>query len=157
MTKKHAGGRPRKFKEVEAMQKRIKAYFAKCDARIVSEIVTKGRDKVLVKVPKPEPYTVQGLAVSLDLTTKGLLDYTKRDEFRSTIKNARARIEADKVVHMLDGDGYGPGYIFDLKNNFGWKDKQEVEHGGEIKMPLVIVRGPATKEEAERLSKENKG
>ena len=33
---------------------------------------------------------------------------------------------------MLDGDGYGPGYIFDLKNNHGWKDQQQIEHSGAV-------------------------
>lgn len=132
MTDKHAGGRPRKYETVEAMEERIEAYFEKCDAREVWVIVTKDKGKARIKVPRPEPYTVQGLAVFLGLTTDGLLKYSKREEFVSTIKHARARIEADKVIHMLDGEGWGPGYIFDLKNNFGWTDKQQIEHSGRI-------------------------
>ncbi len=136
MTEKHAGGRPRKYETVEAMQERIEAYFKKCDARVVPMIVTKDKGKAVVKVPRPEPYTVQGLAVFLGLTTKGLVDYSKREEFCSTIKHARARIEADKVIHMLDGEGWGPGYIFDLKNNFGWTDRQQIEVGGKGGGPI---------------------
>ena len=116
-------GCPRQWQSVEAMSEAIENYFAKCDARTVPMVV----GKALVRVPKPEPYIVQKLAVFLDLTTKGLIGYEQREEFGATIKRAKARIEANKVLHMLDGDGYGPGYIFDLKNNYGWKDKQDLE------------------------------
>ena len=128
---KHAGGRPRKYSTVAEMQEGIETYFARCDARVVEDVTKRGD---IVNVKKPEPYTVQGLAVALDLTTKGLLDYEEREEFSSTIKRARARIEANKVRHMLDGDGYGAGYIFDLKNNHGWRDKQDVNITGDVNL-----------------------
>ena len=131
---KHAGGRPPKYTAVEEMEEKIEAYFAKCDARIVRMLVNQGNKKVLGDVPKPEPYTVQGLAVALDLTTKGLLDYEEKGKFCATIKKAKSRIEANKVTHMLDGDGYGAGYIFDLKNNHGWRDKQDVNITGDVNL-----------------------
>jgi len=131
---KHPGGRPRKFKTVAQMEEGIEGYFVKCDARVVSRVVTKGTGKALIKVPMPETYTVQGLAVFLDLTVQGLELYETREEFIGTLKKARARIEADKVTHLLDGDGYGPGRIFDLKNNNGWKDKREIENTGEVNL-----------------------
>jgi len=43
---------------------------------------------------------------------------------------------------MLDGDGYGPGYIFDLKNNFNWKDKQDLALIDEIKVEVEYVNSP---------------
>jgi len=127
MTEKHAGGRPRKYETVEEMEERIDAYFAKCDERVVRVVVGDKSNKELVDVPRPETYTVQGLSVFLDLSREGLLEYEKREEFSDTIKHARARIEANKVTHMLDGDGPVAGYIFDLKNNCGWKDKHEID------------------------------
>ena len=135
-------GRPRQFETVEEMEEMIEAYFAKCDARVVPLIVTKDKGKALINVPKPEPYTVQGLAVALNLTTKGLIGYAEREEFSATIKRARARIEANKVMHMLDGDGYGAGYIFDLKNNFDWRDKQELTLMDGIKVEVEYVNSP---------------
>lgn len=157
MTEKHAGGRPRKFKTVAAMEKKIEAYFKKCDARTVSTVVTKGKGKVLVKVPKPEPYTIQGLAIYLDLTTEGLREYSKKDDFSATVKNARARIEANKVTHMLDGDGYGPGYIFDLKNNFGWKDKKEISGPDDGPIQVDDLRGMTNAQLEKRLKILRKG
>jgi len=126
--KKHPGGRPRKYQSVEAMQTAIEAYFAKCDER-TAVVVAKDH---LITISKPEPYTIQGLTVALGLTREGMCDYEARPEFADTVKAAKQRCEADKVRHMLDGDGYGPGYIFDLKNNHGWKDQQQIEHSGAV-------------------------
>jgi len=131
-TKKHAGGRPRKFSSPEQMQGTIDAYFALCDIRTRQVVTGPPANRKVETVTSPEPYTVQGLAVALGLTTEGLREYEAREEFSGTIKSAKARIEANKVRHMLDGDGYGPGYIFDLKNNHGWKDQQQIEHSGSV-------------------------
>jgi hypothetical protein len=132
-------GCPRQWKSVEAMSEAIEAYFAKCDARKVTMIV--GKDKTLVDMPKPEPYIVQRLAVFLDLTMKGLSGYEAREEFGATIKRAKARIEANKVLHMLDGDGPVAAYIFDLKNNYQWKDAREVNilNNPELQIVLDLV------------------
>ena len=129
---KHAGGRPRKFQSVEAMVEKIEAYFLKCDARTKEIVVGPHTNRQIKTVDMPEPYTIQGLAVALDLTTKNLLDYEERDEFCSTVKRAKATIEANKVLHMLDGDGFGAGYIFDLKHNHGWTDKSQLDVKGSM-------------------------
>lgn len=129
MTKRVANakrGRPRKWPSVKAMEKAIEAYFAECDSRTVPTVVGKGKDRVLIDVPKPAPYIVQGLALYLDLTMEGLNEYQKRPAYSEAIKKAKARIEVNKIQHLLDGDGYGPGYIFDLKNNYHWTDRQEI-------------------------------
>jgi len=52
-----------------------------------------------------------------------LLNYSKDDKFFPTIKKAKRKIEA-YLEEKLVTDG-GTGIIFNLKNNYGWKDKQE--------------------------------
>jgi len=126
--KKHPGGRPVKYETPDDMQVKIDAYFSACDSR-VKQIVTK---EGVVTVRFPAPYTIQGLAVALNLTMEGLSEFQAKPEFSVTVKTAKQRCEANKVQHMLDGDGYGPGYIFDLKNNHGWKDQQQIEHSGSV-------------------------
>jgi len=74
-----------------------------------------------------KPYTVTGLAVALDTTRDTLIDYQKKDEFSDTIKRAK------EMCHQYAEDslfiGKNPiGAIFNLKNNYGWQDKQEVDH-----------------------------
>jgi hypothetical protein len=99
-----AGGRPPKYDSAETLQALIDQYFADC----------KAADK---------PPTVSGLAYELDITTETLRAYGHDAEFSATIKRAKQRIEM-----FLEESLHNPsctGTIFNLKNNFGWKDKQE--------------------------------
>ena len=109
-------GRPKKYIEVELMQKKINTYFKKCDN-------------------EHEPYTVTGLCLALEITRETLSQYLKSDEFSDTIKKAKLRVENYLEKHLIT-DTSTTGIIFNLKNNFGWTDKQQVEHSGNINNPF---------------------
>lgn len=83
------------------------------------------------------PYTVSGLALYLGLSRKSLLDYQKKygGEFGEVIESAKTRIEAF-VETCLFKPKIATGVIFNLKNNFGWADKQEIEHSGDVNVKL---------------------
>lgn len=101
--------RPRVYETPEDMDGEISAYFNQCDA-------------------EKRPYTIAGLAYYLGFVDRhSIPEYEKRDEFSSTIKRARSRIEMQRSERLVSGDGNVTGMIFDLKNNFGWKDKQDVD------------------------------
>lgn len=109
-------GRPRKYKTVAEVEKIINEYFDKCDK-------------------DGKPYTVTGLAIELDMSRKMLLEYCDRvdengDSFRNSIKKAKDRCEAKIEEGLLSGKYNATGAIFNLKNNYGWKDKQEQEITG---------------------------
>lgn len=106
-------GRPRLFKDVDELQQAIDAYFVAQDE-------------------KQAPYTMAGLARALDCSTSTLRCYeTERTNagpaFVATVKRARARVE-EWTEARLYGRGHPAGPIFSLKNNFGWRDTQEIEH-----------------------------
>ena len=115
-------GRPPKYKTPEEMQKVIDEYF---------ESVTYQDDKGRV-ICQP---TMTGLANALDLSRAALCGYNKKDEFLNTIKKARAKVE-ESLEHHLYGNSV-TGAIFNLKNNFGWKDKQEVDQNTTISVVEV--------------------
>jgi len=103
-------GNPRKYKNVEELQKGIDAYFEECDA-------------------KGEPYTVTGLALALDIDRSTLLRYEKEfeEDYRVTVKKAKTKVENNIEKFSMMGK-YNPTMsIFNLKNNFGWKDKYETD------------------------------
>jgi hypothetical protein len=102
-----SAGRPLKYKSVKEMQKDIDAYFTYCDV-----------DK--------RPYTVSGLAYALDTNRQTLLNYEENEEFFDTIKKAKAKIECYNEEMLYNKEVPTTGVIFNLKNNYGWKDKQEV-------------------------------
>lgn len=114
---KNKGGRPLKFKSVAELESKINEYF---------------EDK------KTVPHTVSGLAVWLNCDRKTLTNYEERDRFFPTIKKAKTRIEAEIEQMALMGT-YNPTFsIFNLKNNFNWKDKQEdTSVKGSIKVEIV--------------------
>lgn len=98
------GGRPPKYNAVKQMQEKIDAYFSEC-------------------VANDKPPTMAGLAYALDMSRQALCDYSHKDQFLDTVKKARQRVE----IHLEERlDRPQPtGAIFNLKNNFGWKDKTE--------------------------------
>jgi hypothetical protein len=51
----------------------------------------------------------------------------ERSDFSATIKKALARIEQQRVESLVAGKGHPVGKIFDLKNNFGYKDQISLE------------------------------
>ena len=105
-------GRPPLFESEEVLSKEIDKYFA-TDAWIETN------DS---KVYTP---TLSGLAYHLGMTTQTLRDYGNKDKFSCTIKKARQKIEVS-LEQRLAGNNV-TGTIFNLKNNYGWKDKTEVD------------------------------
>lgn len=103
---KNLGGRPLIYNSVEELKKDIDAYFVDCDA-------------------KKLPYTMSGLALTLGVDRKTILNYSDKEGFFHTIKNARHRVEQYAEQQLFIGKNQ-TGTIFNLKNNFGWKDEQQL-------------------------------
>ncbi len=114
-------GRPKKYSEKEDFQNKVNAYFEWCDSQKQAIPSEKGI-KIIYK-----PYTVSGLCLYLDITRETLCQYEKDEIFSDTIKRAKGRIENWIEEHAMTRDIDNTSAIFNLKNNFGWRDKQEIE------------------------------
>lgn len=104
-------GRPPKYDSVEEVQKIIMEYLEEYNT--------------------PEnPPTMTGLAMSLGLSRTGLLEYSRKDLFSNSIKRARAFVEEINERMLITKKTSPIGNIFNLKNNFGWRDDKQivVEH-----------------------------
>lgn len=162
-------GRKLKFENVVELKQKIDAYFADCDPHMVEatewvEARTKDgklkKDKnglnylveITHKVLTPQKhYTVTGLATFLGTTRETLLDYgsgkydnedtedDKGQQFSDTIKDAKSKIEAYAENFLFSPSPTGT--IFNLKNNFGWKDKTETDltSGGDKINPFASL------------------
>ena len=104
-------GRPLAFNSVEELQEAVDHYFE------VDAYMGEGDDRMYAP-------TMAGLALSCDVDRKTITNYANKDEYFPTIKRARAKIEAH-LEQRLYGNSV-TGVIFNLKNNFDWKDKQEI-------------------------------
>lgn len=107
-------GRPAKWTDPEAFANKVDEYF---------------------EDESQKPHTWTGLALYLGFESRqSLEDYKKRDGFSYPIKKALFRIENIYEQMLFSRNPAGP--IFALKN-FGWKDKQEVEQTGGLKITFV--------------------
>lgn len=126
-----------KIKTKEELEIKIKNYFNNCD--------DEGR-----------PYTVSGLALFLGISRVTLNEYSKNEEkpFSYTVKAAKVKIESqleEKLIGLFGKDDPKPmcsGLIFNLKNNFGWKDESKVHNSFDGQPPTINVQlVPKTKKE----------
>lgn len=102
-----------KYKTEEELKRGIDKYFQECDE-------------------KEKPYTMSGLAYSLGIDRSTLVRYGDRDSFANLIKQAKQRIEAQLEENALVGKGNSVFTIFNLKNNYGWRDSVEVTDNREL-------------------------
>ena len=101
-----------KYKTKEQLKKGIDDYFKKCDKN-------------------NKPYTISGLALSLGIDRRTLVNYSERDLFFPLIKNAKLKIQ-EMLEENLYRLGNNSGIIFNLKNNYGWRDNIEVSNNFEL-------------------------
>lgn len=127
-----AAGRPLKFQSVEQLQNAIDLYFLNCTD-------PEDENKYI------RPLTITGLANALDTSRETLLEYEERPEFVDTIKRAKGKIHQYVEEYLFNGKNQTSA-IFNLKNNYGWKDKteQDVTSGGE-KLTFGIAEAIAKK------------
>jgi hypothetical protein len=102
-----------KYKTQEQLQKGIDKYFKECDE-------------------KQKPYTMSGLAYSLGVERQTLVNYGKRDLFFTQIKEAKQKVQAQLEENALSGKANAVFTIFNLKNNYGWRDTFEVKNDNEL-------------------------
>lgn len=81
------------------------------------------------------PYTVAGLVYRLGFcSSETLWNYARRDKnFARVVNRCILRVEAQRSEDLVSGKGTKHGHIFDLKNNFGWKEEthQKVNREGD--------------------------
>ena len=109
-------GRPLKFENVKELEDKIDAYFAN---------------------ENNLPWTITDLAYWLDCDRQTLLNYQEKEEFFGTIKKAKTKIEASIEKRALLGV-YNPTFaIFNMKNNFDWQDKHEVDTTNSNRIEII--------------------
>ena len=102
-----------KYKTQEQFQKVIDKYFSDCDK-------------------KDKPYTMSGLALALDIDRSTLVRYGEKDLFASQVKKAKQKVEQQLEENALLGKGNSTFTIFNLKNNYNWRDNVEVTNNDQL-------------------------
>lgn len=133
-------GRKPKWESPEELEELIEKYLKSC--------WTVKRDMFGNPVKDPEtkeeilqqtkPYTISGMALYLDCDRHFLLEYAKKDKFSATIKKARNICQAYAEESLFSNKATGA--IFNLKNNYGWKDKTEVDQNVNGDLTVSVVK-----------------
>ena len=112
-----------------------------------------------------KPFTMSGLALFLDCSRMTLYQYenelikfnniSEEDKKRiiDTVKRAKRMVEAYQEEQLFIGKS-PVGTIFSLKNNFNWKDSQEINNNTNISAVNPIQQ--LSTEEIKQLLNENK-
>ena len=128
-----------KYDNLEDLEAGIEKYFADCDAR---PVLDKDGNQITDKSGNPmfypsKPYTMEGLALALNITVRTLSNYAEQDDYFPAINRARARCLAYKSERLYDKDGV-QGAKFDLVNNSArmgglqYADKQDLSIDGSL-------------------------
>lgn len=171
MGRKKAGA-PRTYKSDKALREAVDRYF-KSISRVttVKEKIDSGRrdsqghviweereiinqlGEPVTRIEYAVPPTVQGLADSLGIhrsTWDNYCDKEKHPEFFDTTTRARGRLRAYLESELLTRNGKDlKGVLFNLENNYGMRERKEVELGP--KAAAAMEAGRMSTEEKEAL------
>ena len=112
-----------------------------------------------------KPFTMSGLALFLDCSRTTLYQYENelvkfnnisdedKKRIMNTVKRAKRMVEAYQEEQLFLGKS-PVGTIFSLKNNFNWKDSQEINNNTTVSTSNPIQQ--LTTEEIKQLLLENK-
>lgn len=79
--------------------------------------------------------TLSGLANFLGMTRQTLYNYSKLEEYQEVVAEAKSLIEQYNEEMLMTGQGTN-AIKFSLINNFGWKEKSEVDNNVNINKKL---------------------
>ena len=116
MTVPYKGGKPKAYEPDELTQAIIE-YFRDMD--------TENRERK-EQGEKQRPFTISGLCNYLDIHMDTWCEYAKKSEYSDSIKKAKKTVEQYVEEGLLNGTLSTIGSIFNLKNNFGWVDKIDI-------------------------------
>ncbi|NOY58921.1 MAG: hypothetical protein GXO75_08295 [Calditrichaeota bacterium] len=121
---KKSVGRPPKYRTAEELQAKIDEYFQACDA-----------DGKL--------YTVPGIAYFLGFSRRqSIFDLKKKKKFSDTIGRALLRIENQRLDMSLRNKINPNVSMFDLRNNFGYKDEKSISLDGKMDVSHAVYVVP---------------
>jgi len=134
-------GKHKQYKTATELEEKIKEYFDSCWVDKVTEHTDKDGNCTMTTVRyQDRPYTVTGLALHLNLTRQGLINYQGQKEYVDTVTRAKSMVEMYAEESLFTSKNTN-GPAFSLKNNFGWKDKQELAVEGSLTVKVVRYGG----------------
>jgi len=101
--------------------------FVEKELRKLLRLASEGDYLIMGKLFEERGYSAQRFS-------EWITRYPDNDEIKESHKRLKEIFENRLVENALRNKTNATMSIFNLKNNFGWKDKQEIEHGGSFSM-----------------------
>lgn len=141
-----AAGRPKKYTK-KGLREAIERYFRSISRTIPARDDTggiirndDGEEIKVVQFVVPPSVTGMCLYLGIDRSTwQNYADAVLHPELAGICQGARTRIEAYLEQELLTREKGVQGIIFNLQNNYGWKQKQEVELGKDTRESMKHV------------------
>jgi len=120
-------GRRATYSNPDDMQAVIYQYFEGCKSNGGDRDKESWKESEITNDIHP---SILGLCLALGIGRNTLIDYGEKEEFSNTVEQAKLEIESYNVQRLYDSQVAGVKFV--LINGFNWKDKQEVEHTGDM-------------------------
>ena len=141
---KMGAGRPKKYTK-KGLEKAVGGYFSSICRKVLAldgdgGAVYNDVGESIWVTEYIRPPTVGGLCLFLGIdrsTWQNYADPKLYPEFREITAYARMRLEAYLEEQLLTREKNVQGLIFNLQNNYGWREKREVELGGETRRTVA--------------------
>lgn len=155
-----AAGRPKKYTK-KSLKEAVERYFRSISRTIPAKdlaghVIRNDDGEDIMVTEYVVPPSISGLCLYLGIdrsTWQNYADATQHPEHQRVTADARARIEAYLEEQLLTREKGLQGIIFNLQNNYGWKQKQEVELGKETRRTMA-TEGMSIKEKLAFISAE---
>ena len=128
------------YKSAADLQKRVDEYFEYLKNNTKEVMSASGAIKCIADPVMP---TIEDFSAYLGFsTTNTLTNYEKGEgyeEYHDVIKTAKAKILGAKTLGLVNGKGSTAGLIFDLVNNHGYKNKQDIASDNKNDTTIRVV------------------
>ena len=133
-------GRPKKYTR-KGLEKAVEGYFASISRKVRvldedGEAVYNDIGESIWVTEYIRPPTVSGLCLYLGIDRSTWQNYADRrlhPELQEITAYAKMRMETYLEEQLLTREKNVQGLVFNLQNNYGWREKREVELGGETR------------------------
>lgn len=129
----------------KTLSEAVNAYFSSISYTVVAkdedgcELRNDDGKEILVRKYATPP-SISGLCLYLGIdrsTWQNYADARLHPEMKAVTEEARARIEVYLEEELLTRRKGVQGIIFNLQNNYGWKQKQEIELGADTRKQMA--------------------
>lgn len=135
-------GRPKKYTK-KKLEKEVKNYFDSIS--FTENAVDEFGKEILNDIGEPikyrayiRPPSISALCLYLEIEKRTWANYAEDPDLAPVVENTKARVEAYLEEQLTVREKGVQGIIFNLQNNYGWKNKQEVELGEKTRKDMNV-------------------